>query len=175
MRLFVAIYPPPEIQKAVWRVGDKVRGEWKREPEEKLHITLKFLGEVPENKLEELDRLLKGIKHPQFSVEVKGVGVFPSWSNPRVLWVGAHSEGLFSLQSLVEERVFQLGIPREWRGFVPHITLGRTKSRIDISEFRRLEGKYFGTFQVREFWLVRSTLTPSGSIYEVIRSYGLKD
>ena len=175
MRLFVAVYLPTDLQEVVWRAGDKIRGEWRREPQEKLHITLKFLGGVPDERLGELDRVLRSIKHPTFYVEVKGVGAFPSWSNPRVLWVGAHSKGLFSLQSLVEEKVFQLGIPREWREFVPHITLGRAKGRVDVSGFRKLEGKYFGTFQVREFSLVKSTLTPSGSIYEVIRSYGLED
>ena len=176
MRLFVAVYLPEELQKRVWKAGDVVEGPWKREPVEKLHITLKFVGEVDEKRFREIDEVLSGIKHPPFDVEIVGAGAFPSTKNPRVVWIGARGEGLFSLQREVEEALLSLGIPREAREFVPHVTLGRARGRIDISSFlEKFSERSFGKFTVREFTLVRSYLKPGGSEYEIIRRYPLED
>ncbi len=176
MRLFVAIYLPDELQRKVWKVGDLVEGPWKRDPAEKLHITLKFIGEVDEKRFREIDRALSTIKHPPFGVEVAGIGAFPSLQRPRVIWVGAKGEGLYSLQKEVEEALFSLGIPREVREFVPHVTLGRAKGKVDISSLvERFSEVSFGTFTARELALVRSYLKPGGSEYEIIRRYPLED
>jgi 2'-5' RNA ligase len=176
MRLFVAVYLPPELQRKVWEAGDVVKGPWKREPVEKLHLTLKFIGEVSEERMKEIDAALKRIKHPPFRVTVRGVGAFPSVRNPRVVWVGAVGEGLFSLQKMVEDRLAELGVPREWRDFIPHVTLGRAKGKVDISSFlEKYESVNFGEFEVKEFTLVRSYLKPGGSEYEIIRRYPLED
>ncbi len=176
MRLFVAVFPPEDLQRKVWKAGDEVRGSWRREPPEKLHITLKFIGEVSEERFREIDGTLGRIEHPPFSVELRGVGAFPSLQRPRVLWVGAKGDGLFSLQAAVEDALSELGIPREWRGFVPHVTLGRAKGRVDVERFAERYGEvYFGGFEVREFLLVRSFLRPGGSEYQVVRRYPLED
>ena len=173
--MFVGVFLPEELQRRVWEVGDVVFGPWKREPPEKLHLTLKFIGEVSGERFKEIDAALKLIKHPPFRVRVKGIGAFPSPKNPRVVWVGAEGEGIFSLQRAVEEVLAGVGIPREWREFVPHITLGRAKGRLDLSSLYEKYGDVvFGEFEVREFQLVRSHLRPGGSVYEVVRRYGLE-
>jgi len=176
VRLFVAVYPPRELQERMWEMGRYVEGSWKREPAEKLHLTLKFLGEIPEQRLKDVDEALKSIKHPSFTVELRGVGVFPSRERPRVIWVGARARGLHTLRELVEDALLPLGIPREWRDFVPHVTLGRAKGRVDVSElFKKYEGKHVGSFDVKEFYLVRSVLKPGGSEYTIIRRYPLEN
>ena len=176
MRLFVAVYLPRELQEVVWKAGDTIRGNWRREPPEKLHITLKYIGEVDERRMEEIDKTLKTIKHPPFDVEVYGTGAFPHPGRPRVIWIGARGEGLFTLQRMVEDALFSLGIPREAREFVPHVTLGRTRGNVDIERFMERYGSTsFGSFTVREFTLVRSYLKPTGSEYEIIRRYPLED
>lgn len=173
MRLFVAVYLPRDLAQEVWKAGEVVEGRWRREPLEKLHITLKYIGEVSEEKKREIDEVLRSIPFEPFQVEVRGAGVFPHPRNPRVIWIGARSEELAQLQERIEKALEGLGIPRERRGFIPHITLGRAKGFVDARRFlEEYGGRYLGSFQVKEFVLVRSHLTPEGSRYEVVERYG---
>ena len=97
----------------------------------------------------------------------------PHPRNPRVIWVGARSEELVQLQGRIEEALEGVGIPRERREFIPHITLGRAKGFVDARRFlEEYRERFFGSFQVKEFVLVRSHLTPEGSRYEVVGRYG---
>ena len=171
MRLFVAVFPPEDLRRDVWRLGERVRGYWRREPPEKLHITVKFIGEVSEGRAREIREALRGIKIGSFEVELVGTGAFPTKKRPRVLWVGVRSEGLLRLFGEVEEALSLLGIPREWREYVPHLTLGRVKGDVDVAGF--FTDRRFGGFVATEFCLVRSILRPSGSVYEVVERYAL--
>ncbi len=171
MRLFVALFPPEELRREIWKLGERVKGPWRREPPEKLHITIKFIGEVSEERASAIREALGAISMGAFEVELVGTGAFPSRKNPRVLWVGARSQGLVDLFGRVEEALQPLGIPREWRDFTPHLTLGRTRGPVDTTNF--FTDTYFGSFVAREFYLVRSYLRPTGSVYEVVEKYAL--
>lgn len=169
MRLFVAVFPPEELRRRLWEIGENIAGSWKREPPEKLHITVKFIGEVSEKRMLVISEVLRKIKMEPFEVELIGTGAFPSKEKPRVLWVGAKSEELKKLFELVEESLHPLGIPREWREYQPHLTLGRVKGHVDVSRF--YTDRFFGSFVVKEFYLVRSYLKSTGSVYEVVERY----
>ncbi len=147
-----------------------------------VHQTVKFLGEVPENKIEAVKRELSGITQEPFEIALKGVGFFPKASpekarNIRVVWVGITKgvEELKVLQEEVESRMSTLGFPMEQR-FSAHVTLCRVKmfsragSRDEIvrvlEKIAELKDVEVGAMHVEELKLKKSTLTPKGAIYD---------
>ena len=173
MRAFVAVFPPPEVQEALHRAalalpsGDAFRLTAPR----KIHLTLKFLGEVPEEALgrakESLGPACEG--HEPFEVATSGFGVFPSESKARILWagVGEGSERLRGLARDVESALEAAGFEREARPYVPHMTLGRARGRpvgFDAGGVRAPALR----FTVGGLDLVRSV---PGAAYSVLRAY----
>lgn len=139
---------------------------------ENLHLTLKFLGDVPEDLLDAVKATLHSVAQgtPEFSFRVEGTGGFPNLRRPRVLWVGVVPEtSLMRLQESVETALKALGFPREDRPFHPHITLGRVKRPVTITELLRLLGEYrataFGVVPATYLTLFRSDLSPQGPTY----------
>ncbi len=144
-----------------------------------VHQTVKFLGDVPENSVEEIKIALAEITQKPFDIELRGVGFFPEASlekarNIRVVWIGMEKgeEELKALQQEVESGLSALGFPPEKR-FGAHVTLCRVKKRLSQAEIRLLLNKIValndvevGTMLVEELKLKRSTLTPNGPIYE---------
>jgi 2'-5' RNA ligase len=150
-----------------------------------IHVTLKFLGEVSEDSIEELmlaiEEAAQGILPFQF--EVRGVGAFPNLERPQVLWTGVKGEldKIAQLQKRIESNTEQLGFPRESRVFSPHLTMGRVRDEAGPNERRRL-GKLLAdtTFtalhniDVDAVNLMKSQLTLGGAIYSCIGSVKLK-
>jgi RNA 2',3'-cyclic 3'-phosphodiesterase len=150
-----------------------------------IHVTLKFLGEISEDSIEELmlaiEETAQGIL--PFQLEVRGVGAFPNLERPQVLWTGVKGEleKIAQLQKRIESNTEQLGSPRESRAFSPHLTLGRVRDEAGPNERRRL-GKLLAdtTFttlhniDVGAVNLMKSQLTPGGAIYSCIGSVKLK-
>jgi 2'-5' RNA ligase len=139
-----------------------------------MHLTLKFLGTVPEEKLPEIKLALSraAIGLSSFPVEFAGVGTFPGGRRPRVVWAGV-SEPSGALQKLwegVDLNLETAGFPREKRKFTPHVTLGRVKGNINLERLARsvslMAEHTWGRQEVASISLVRSTLTPSGAEYE---------
>lgn len=138
-----------------------------------LHLTLNFLGEVPEAKImqlkKEFEDTLAGEK--QFQMSLKGVGAFPDMKTPRVLWVGVE-QGAQETTDLAGKfwESITVGNPDDKR-FHPHITIGRVKNEIDeklqkkLKEFEKTE---FGVCTVDKVNIKKSTLTPKGPVYEKI-------
>lgn len=134
-RLFVALRFPEATRHAVWRAaaplretGAKVR--WT--PERQLHLTLKFLGDVPGARIPAIEAALAvpGAASRPFGLAFEGVGAFPSLARPRVLWVGADGgPDLPALHERVEDALGALGFEPETRPFHPHVTLGRVRTR----------------------------------------------
>ncbi len=136
-----------------------------------LHATVKFLGSVPYDVLEGIRRALAEAlrSFPTFSVQVRGLGVFPTPSRPRVLWVGVAAPELPQLARQVDTAAAPFGFAVESRPFRGHITLGRVKSprgwsRLEAALQERW-GEGFGTCEVRELIGYRSDLRPGGAIY----------
>jgi len=138
---------------------------------ENMHITIRFIGETPLHVASEICRELSKLEFKAFKVRVKGLGVFPNITRPRVIWAGV-SEGFTELAKLheeVEKMLRNLGIPPDREKFVPHITLARVRTDRGLDKVVKLLSELasvdFGEFVVNEVVLKRSTLTPSGPIY----------
>lgn len=163
MRLFIAIEMPEEIKGILRGCQKQIDGKIK--PVEVFHLTLKFLGEVPENKVEEITRQLNSVKFKRFATSLSKLGVFPNEKLVRVLWVDVDPKGcVIELQKSIEQ---VLDFPKDKR-FYPHMTIARTNFIPDTKEFVerikkiKLEKKQF---EVDEFKLIKSTLTAKGPIY----------
>ena len=185
MRLFLALQLPPELQKRLLKLQEELESaDWsvRFTPPEKLHLSLHFLGETPDNLLEDLRHDLGALMHARraFDLSVGGLGAFPTLEDPRVLWAGVHGRGA-ALEDLFEAsykilkgyRIFELK-----REFTPHITLGRVSQLKASWDPRRLEGlmgqwEKLGRLPVDELALFKSQTHPDGAIYEKIQSYKL--
>src|SRR5262249_31476646 len=137
-----------------------------------VHLTLKFLGGVSQEKIEPLSEAVERASRniPTFELEVGGTGCFPSVRSPRVLWVGLGSlpDPLVNLYDNLEQEVAALGFEREKRRFAPHLTIGRLRSPRNGAELAQklIEiGFEPQSFLAREVIVMRSQLKPTGSIY----------
>ncbi len=171
MRLFVGIPIPDNLRRkiyGVYRVLEDVQGV-KTVEEENLHITLKFIGEFPEHRLQDVFNALSKIRYYPIDIEISGLGAFPSLSSPRVVWagIGRGHEEVTHLAKAVERALEPMGVRPEARPFHPHVTLARVKRPCDIVHqfLERNKNIAFGTFTARCFVLFKSTLTSSGPIY----------
>jgi RNA 2',3'-cyclic 3'-phosphodiesterase len=177
MRAFIAIELPENIHQTLAREQARFRracpdARWTRP--EGLHLTLKFLGEIAESKTGEVIHSLEGMEgFRPFSLEVRGFGFFPNARRPRIFWAGVTpTPPLSHLAEGVESAMQSLGFPLETRTFSPHLTLGRFKSLRPQPKLEALlrgsEAAAFGTFEVREFYLWESRLSPGGSEYRKV-------
>jgi RNA 2',3'-cyclic 3'-phosphodiesterase len=192
MRLFVALDIDPVIREHIARFLDGVRefapdARWVRA--ESLHLTLKFIGEQLDPKLEPIQQALAEIHSPATTLNFHNYGFFPTARSARVFWVGVVAdEHLTHLASRVERALEPLGIKPEGGEFSPHLTLARGKSaapqrRSDDRpnrSFQHLQEKLsalpppeFGTMTAREFFLYQSKLSPAGSQYTRLLSFPL--
>lgn len=138
-----------------------------------MHVTLKFLGDVREEMVPKVIDLMKSAINDlkQFEVAIGATGAFPSMHSPRVLWVGLREGGrMGEIAGRIDKGLSGLGFEREKRAFTPHVTVARVKDvhgiEKAVSVIREYEKVQFGSFIVKEIRLKKSTLTPTGSIYE---------
>jgi 2'-5' RNA ligase len=195
MRLFVALDISDIIRGRIGRFLDGVRGfapdaRWVRP--ESLHVTLKFIGEKPEEELEKIRRALETINASSFEMIFRSYGFFPSARAPRVFWAGIDGgPKLTALAGTVDETLARLDVPKEEHTFNPHLTLARgpgssgsprrQKGENPTRSLQRLQEKLaalptpeFGTMTSREFFLYRSQLSPSGSKYTKLAGFALR-
>jgi RNA 2',3'-cyclic 3'-phosphodiesterase len=180
VRIFVAVFPPPEVRRAlvgsarVLRVVGEVR--WVRP--ENIHLTLKFLGDVAENDLARVAEALEPVhlRHAPFEAGISGFGAFPSARRARILWasIGEGSEPLRALARDVEASLEPLGFEREDRAYVPHLTLGRARGRPIALEAAEASSAIPG-FTVHNVELVESVLDAAGSAYATLATYLLSE
>jgi 2'-5' RNA ligase len=167
-----------QLQEDLERAGLKAKFV---EPEN-LHITLRFVGEIPAEKVEALRQKLREVRYKRFSMLVRGVGAFPSISHPRVIWLGVDegSAELSQLASLVSHVVDSLKLGSQQgseESFTPHLTIARLKAPPPPEARRIMENlaeAVFGRQDVDAFYLFKSDLTPRGPIYTVIERYVLE-
>lgn len=140
-----------------------------------MHITLKFLGEIEDEKIEATKGALSGIKFPAFDARFSGVGAFPNERSARVVWIATQSAELPRLAALVEDALAPLGFAREARGFSAHLTLGRVRKQSPaLRQFlQRHASADFGSCRIGALLLKKSTLTPEGPVYETLAEYPL--
>ena len=180
MRTFVAVDLPEEVGRTLGEVGQRLRearieGLRAVRPEG-VHLTLKFLGDVPESRLDEMAQTVSATVagHRPFDISTGGLGAFPNERRPMVLWVGIGGdvEPLLRLQADVDASLGALGFPTETRPYHPHLTLARLDRRMPAAARRAaldaLEstGLAAGThIPVRSVSLVESILGRGGTKY----------
>ena len=176
MRAFIAIEMPKEIKEILLDAQKQINTEEaKIRPAKAFHLTLKFLGEVEEKKTEEIKSALKEIKFKKFNTVLTEIGVFPNENYIRVVWVGLDdSESkITNLQKEIDSKMEILGFKKDIR-FHPHVTLARVKFVGDkerfIKNLKEIKIKK-ESFQITEFKLVKSVLTPEGPVYEDLASF----
>jgi len=189
IRAFVAIELPEEARRGLARLRreleKKEHGFVKWVDPEGIHLTLKFLGNIPFKRIPEITQALEEVASviPPFHLEISGLGAFPNLKQVRVFWVGLRGEvdKLSKLQQDVDTRLATLGFAREERAFVPHLTLARIREGASPSE-RKTFGELVGAIafenkydiQVETISLMRSELTPAGAIYTRLSVVGLR-
>src|ERR1700683_2409914 len=154
MRLFTAIEISPSakddakddsnddvksnLRSLLERLRPAAKLNWTRV--DNLHITTKFIGEWPEDRLEDIKRALLSVPSPgAIQVRIGGIGWFPNARNPRVLWAGVKAgEELRQLAQATETAGHPLGVAREDREYSPHLTLARIRDRVPLDALRSL-------------------------------------
>ena len=177
MRLFAAIDIPEDVceqVEAVCRGLPDIR--WT--PMEQMHITLRFLGdEISEDRRETLADALSQVAAPGFRLRLRGIGRFLNDRAPDVLWAGVEAAPeLLELQRQIEARLAGIGVAREKRAYVPHLTLARLKNTplSRVEQYMELYSDFSSDpFNVDEFVLFSSTLRPGGAVHEVEEVYSL--
>ena len=180
MRLFVALEIPLAVRQNLAILLDSSRAitkepRWVRA--ENLHVTLKFLGEVAEGKVDAVRAALGEIRSDKaVSLELRGLGFFPNEKHPRVFWAGMEaSSNLKTLAGDIEGAVGKLGIPREKREFSPHLTLARFERPRLPEALRKLIAenlqRAFGSVRTNEFILIQSKLKPTGAEYTTVATF----
>lgn len=179
MRLFVAIEIPEDIRGRMHQLQnqlDPVAQGVRWVAPDKFHMTLKFLGNPEDGKVSRIQEVLRelGVRHEPFSLDLQGVGAFPSTRRPRVLWVGVCGDlsPVKKLARAIDRGLESLGCAPEGRPFSGHLTLGRLRQpklnqRLEKALASFLQSRV-GHFRVENFCLFKSELRPEGPIYHVL-------
>lgn len=185
LRLFVAVEIPLEIRTRMYDVVAELKttdADVRWEGIEKLHITLKFLGNTKEELLPQLAEVLEQVaqRFTPFDVRYGTIGRFPAKGQPRVIWIGVieGQDVLTSLARVVDERMTGLGFSLEERPFHPHVTLGRVKGSRNLPLLlRSMESLTFESERTRvdQFSLMKSELKPSGSVYTLLNRFPVRN
>jgi RNA 2',3'-cyclic 3'-phosphodiesterase len=168
-RLFIAIDVPEALARTLGDLDPNLRGvRWL--PPEDVHLTLGFLGDVPEDAEARLRENLSAIRFSAFFLPLAGMGAFPGKDRPNVIWIGVgpgHPH-LFQLHKRVQDAALAAGLAPDLRPWHPHITLARCRdvSREYVSPFLKSHVDLdAGMFRVESFALYSSELKPQGSIH----------
>ncbi len=175
-RVFIGIDLPDSVDRALELMAGGIPGaRW--EPAEKLHVTLRFLGDLDKPTVKRVADALDDVDHPWFALGLRGVGVFPLRGPPRILWAGIDDpEPVSSLRRAIDRALSPLGLETEHRKYHPHATLARLKRAPErrVAEYI-IEHALFSTptFPVTAFQLYSSVLAPRGSKYTIEAEFGL--
>jgi 2'-5' RNA ligase len=180
-RLFVAIDLPAPLKQQLSALTTLIDGvRWTETAN--LHLTLRFIGDVPQDVADEIQAALSDVQSPPFSLQLSGVGTFPANARkpPRIIWAGlSNPPALLSLHEKIETAIRDLGLTPDNRPYAPHITLGRVKAFDDrtaeaLSLFIQRNAAYHSeAFLPTEFVLMESQFSASGQKYISLARYPL--
>jgi len=181
MRLFTGLDLSSEVVRTLETLLDRLRptASIKWIPPSNLHITTRFIGEWPEERLPELRIALAGLpSHAPIAVHIHKLGYFPSPSAPRVFWAGVEAAAdLSALAAETDAALDRLGLPPEGRPFSPHLTLARIKERVPLTALREAVAALlpldFGSFTADRFFLYHSRPGAGGSVYTKLAEFPL--
>jgi 2'-5' RNA ligase len=174
MRLFTAIDLPPEVTGRLDALIAKLRplANIRWSPAANLHITTKFIGQWPEERLAELQAALAGMgRRAPIPIHVRGLGFFPNRKSPRVFWAGVEAPAeLGALARDIDSALAKLGVEPESREYSPHLTLARIKETAPALTLE-LGQPDFGSFVADRFYLYLSKPGRSGSVYTKLSEF----
>lgn len=184
MRLFVAVEIDPVVARHLAEFSDEVRSRIRARaprarmtwvPVERLHLTVRFIGEVGEGQAAAIAAELEPpLTASPFEVTVEGAGAFPAAGAPRVIWAGVAGglEALAALEHEVSGRLAACGVPRADRTYHPHLTLARVRESAGLRAgalLDRLAARRFGATWVDAITLFQSRLSPKGPTYVALQ------
>jgi 2'-5' RNA ligase len=183
-RLFIAIDTPSSVRPLLIEARNRmktIRTDVKWESDDKLHCTLKFLGDTDAGIVSDIQLRLQEIAgtFSRITVAYSGLGTFPNRREPRIIWAGIRDpqSTLTTMAKSIDQAMTAFGFEQERRAFSPHVTLGRVKGRHGIGEL--LDTLETITFDcppvlIHEMLLVKSELRPSGSVYSIVAKMELQ-
>ena len=177
IRLFAGLALPPDLCEELARLqGGIPDARWTAV--ENFHITLSFIGQVPEETMEDVDDALASVFAPAFDLNISGIGSFAQGNDPKVIWLGlGESKPLHTLKTRIDDALTRYAIPFEKRKYIPHVTLARfrqipdTQKTVDFMQAH--ENIETEAFPVDEFILYSSTSGKNGPVYEPLEYYPL--
>ena len=177
-RLFVAIdLPDAHKAKLAGLRGDALPGRWT--PLQQYHLTLRFIGEVNEEGAATVEQALADLRGEGFSLQGRGLGVFPSPRRPRVLFAALDpAPVLLALQAQVEQALRAIGLDEESKPFRPHVTLARLRQvhSHTVRDFLRTHQAFtLEPFAVDRFYLYESVLRREGALHRRRATFVLRD
>lgn len=176
MRIFIAFEIISDVREYLYHIRKKLINDYNKikwVEKDNIHLTLKFIGEVPDEKVERIARILEPLSFSSINASISDIGFFPHKGNPRVLWIGIEpSQGINKIHRDIDILLKREGIPGDDR-FKSHLTLGRIKEIKDKDKFFESVNHSRDKLEKRKFILSRiclkkSTLTHSGPVYEDI-------
>jgi RNA 2',3'-cyclic 3'-phosphodiesterase len=183
IRAFLAINLEPQVIDKICRSIDDLRERtpavrWV--PPTNLHLTVKFFGDIEEAQVEPIAIALQDQLElfPRFTINAKGLGVFPERGRPKILWVGLTGNELAGLAAKVQSSLLPLGFAPEQRSFTPHLTIGRWRDsdrapRTLKQELERWRDCTFGHSVVNEVILMQSVLKADAAVYHRLKVISL--
>ena len=190
IRTFIAVDLPPNVLDAVGQISAQLQARLPDTPVrwvnfEKMHLTLKFLGDVSTENIGMVERILRSeaAKRSVMEISIGGIGAFPKMRHPRVIWIGVEAPpDLFDLRRGIEDGVARLGYNYDKYEFTPHLTLGRISRKASASDVRAVgnvlhdfQVGFIGVARIEAVHLYRSDLQPDGAQYTCLYSAGLTD
>lgn len=184
MRVFIAIPVEENLKKNILNVQKRLNSpdfDIKFVERENLHFTIKFFGDIPYEKTEEIKNILKNVSEnfKSFEINISGIGCFPNKNYIRVIWLGV-KEGYQDFRSLLEyldSELNKIGFEKE-KDYVPHLTLGRVRSvkkPKELSEIlAKLENIEIGKMKLKKIIFFESVLQRTGPVYKELFTVELK-
>ncbi len=184
-RIFIAIDISDEARRQIAayvedlrRAAGRARVKWERP--DKLHLTLKFLGDTDPSRIKRVEDAVERVAqlHTPLDAEVAGTGVFPNAAAPAIMWLGVSetSGQIAAIATGIEKEFAKPGYKREKRSFHPHITIARIRDPRAARHLSKIHlENEFGpiAFDVRNITIYESKLLPTGSIYSVVSEHAL--
>lgn len=189
IRSFIAIPLPVEIQTKLeefTRINHMTQHNGFRPVKShNIHLTLKFLGDATPQQIQSVKTCLEEIVLSQnlFRITFEGVGAFPNWNQPRVIWIGMRAPTeLEKLFKIIDQSTENLGFPSEGRKFSPHLTLARVNSSMADPSFSHViqtlkslaPQPKIGEMTASQIHLYQSDLQPGGPVYSILSSHLFK-
>jgi len=179
LRTFIAIEIDPTHKQKLLHLISTLKSsnsDVKWVTEHQMHLTLKFLGNIEETKVQEISDALTSIANStrEFTITLSNIGTFPNVKRPRVIWIGIDKgkNELKLLAGQIETELEKLGFPKETRDFKSHLTLGRVRSPKNLKNLTKLLTEVSfqseSAIKINKLILFQSTLTPKGAIYKKI-------